>query len=133
MRFLHWLKPGTNVVLLLVMVLSCVMGCGPSRVPLSDVQEAKSLAQRLLEKWKSGEDMSKFATESPPIFVSEDLWRKGSKLQSYAFLDEGQMFGSNVRFQITLKCVSKEGKASERTFYYLVTTTPALTFFREES
>ena len=133
MLYIHSCKPGTNVVLFLVMVLSCVMGCGPSRVPLSDIQEAKSLAQQLLEKWKSGEDMSKFATESPPIFVSEDLWRKGSKLQSYAFLDEGQLFGSNVRFQITLKCLSKEGKASERTFYYLVTTTPALTFFREES
>lgn len=133
MMYFQSLKPGTSVVLFLVMAFSCVMGCGPSRVPLSDVQEAKNLAQQLLEKWKSGEDMAKFATESPPIFVSEDLWRKGAKLQSYTFLDEGQMFGSNIRFQITLKCVSKEGKATERTFYYLVTTTPALTFFREES
>lgn len=89
-----------NLVLFLVMVFGCVTGCGPSRVPLSDVQEAKSLAERLLEKWKSGEDMSKFATESPPIFVSEDLWRKGAKLQSYAFLDEGKMFGSNVRLSL---------------------------------
>ena len=132
MRFFPSFRFGTNLALFLVFLIGCV-GCGPARVPLSDIQEAKGLAQRLLEKWKSGEDMSKFATESPPIFISEDIWKKGAKLQSFAFLDEGTMFGSNVRFQITLKYMSKDGKASERTFYYLVTTTPALTFFREES
>jgi hypothetical protein len=132
MRFFPSFQFGTNLALFLALFLGCV-GCGPSRVPLSDIQEAKNLAQRLLEKWKSGEDMSTSATESPPIFVSEDIWKKGAKLQSFAFLDDGKMFGSNVRFQITLKYVSKDGKASERTFYYLVTTTPALTFFREES
>ena len=132
MRFFPSFRFGANLALFLVFLIGCV-GCGPARVPLSDIQEAKGLAQRLLEKWKSGEDMSKFATESPPIFISEDIWKKGAKLQSFAFLDEGKMFGSNVRFQITLKYMSKDGKASERTFYYLVTTTPALTFFREES
>jgi hypothetical protein len=100
---------------------------------MSDIQQAKSLAERMLGKWKSGEEMSKFASQTPPVYVSEDLWKKGAKLESFTFIDEGQMFGSNVRFKITLKCTWKDGKVSERTFSYLVTTTPALTFFREES
>lgn len=116
-----------------LLVICMLFGCGPGRVPESDVQQAKALAERLLDQWKSGSDPSRFATDNPPIFVSEDLWKKGAKLESFQFLDEGQMAGSNVRFKISLKCTGKDGKISERTFYYLVTTTPAMTFFREES
>jgi len=119
--------------LFVLLILGSTMGCGPTQVPMSDIQQAKSLAERMLGKWKSGEEMSKFASQTPPVYVSEDLWKKGAKLESFTFIDEGQMFGSNVRFKITLKCTWKDGKVSERTFNYLVTTTPALTFFREES
>ncbi len=113
--------------------LVCATGCGPSKVPLSDSQQARELAEKLLGQWKSGVTIEELSRQSPPIYASEDLWKMGAKLTDYHFVGDGEMLGPNVRFKISLKCSGKDGKVTERSFNYLVTTTPALTFSREES
>ena len=110
----------------------CV-GCGPRQVPLSDKAQARQVAEKVLDAWKSGSSMEEMKSLSPPIIVSEDLWRKQSSLNSYQFISDGEMLGPNVRFSIQLTCTDSEGKEIDRTFNYLVTTTPAITFFREEN
>lgn len=123
----------TKFVLAVVLVgLVVASGCGPEKVPVSDSQQARSLAVKLLDQWKSGVKSAELPQQSPPIYVSENLWAKGAKLQEYEIVGDGEMLGPNVRFKISLKYSENDGKVSERAFNYLVTTTPALTFFREE-
>ena len=109
------------------------VGCGPAKVPPSDSQQALALVEKLMEQWKSGTSVEELAKMTPPTFVSEALWKGGAKLTDYKVVGEGEMLGPNVRFKIALKYAGKNGAVAEKSFNYLVTTTPALTFFREES
>jgi len=120
--------------ILILMFLGFMMatGCGPSKVPLSDSQQARTLAEKLLDQWKLGVKMDALPNQTPPVYVSEDLWKKEATLIEFKFHGDGEMLGPNVRFKISLKCKGKDGKLTQRSFNYLVTTTPALTFFREE-
>ena len=124
---------GSPLILVFVFLgLVFTTGCGPRKVPLSDGHQAKELAEKLLRQWKSGASIDDLSRQTPPIFVSEDLWKNGAKLSDFQILGDGEMLGPNVRFKISLKCSGKDGKMMERSFNFLVTTTPALTFFREE-
>ena len=115
-------------------LLCCLLasGCGPAKVPPSDTKQALELVDKLMGEWKSGVTVEELAKMTPPTFVNEALWKSGAKLTDYKVVGEGEMLGPNVRFKISLKYTGKNGTAAERSFNYLVTTTPALTFFREE-
>ena len=122
----------TLMVFSLLLCCLLAVGCGPAKVPPSDSQQALTLVEKLMGQWKSGATVEELATMTPPTYVSEDLWKKGVKLTDYKVVGEGEMLGPNVRFKISLKYSGKNGTVTERSFHYLVTTTPALTFFREE-
>lgn len=108
-------------------------GCSqqPS-VPMSDMAKARQVAEKVLDAWKSGAAMESMKNETPPIVVSEDLWRNKATLTSYKFQGDGERMGTNVRHKVLLIYADKSGKKMERTFNYLITTVPAVTFFREE-
>lgn len=110
----------------------CLSGCSQPQVPVSDLAQARKVAEQVLEAWKSGSTMDDLKKLSPPIIVYDDLWRKQAKLSSYKIQGEGALHGSNARFQIQLTFSDTDGKTAEKSFAYLVTTTPAITFFREE-
>lgn len=110
-----------------------LVGCSGPQVPISDKAQAKKVAEQVLDAWKSGSAMDEMKDLSPPIIVSEDLWRKNVILNAYSFNGEGSMLGPNVRFEIQLKYNDGGGRDVERAFAYLVTTTPVITFFREDS
>lgn len=112
--------------------LPCLIGCGQPSVPVSDLVQAKQVATQVLDAWKSGSTIDELKKKSPAIIVSDDLWRRKVILNSYRFLDEGAMLGPNARFVIQLNYSDPEGKKAEKSFAYLVTTTPAITFFRED-
>lgn len=112
--------------------LLSLSGCSQPQVPVSDIVQSRKVAEQVLDAWKSGSAMEEMKSLSPAIIASEDLWRKKVKLDSYKFLDDGSMLGSNARFEIQLNYKEVDGKSMEKSFAYLVTTTPAITFFREE-
>jgi len=121
--------------LIILPVLFCALlaaGCGPAPVPPSDSKQALAIVERLMSQWKTGVTVGELAQSNPPTFVSEVLWKNGSKLTDYRVVGEGEMLGPNVRFKISLKYLGKNGAVAQRSFNYLVTTTPAMTFFREE-
>lgn len=122
-------------LMFLPLLLCCllVVGCGPAKVPPSDSQQALALVEKLMGQWKSGTSVEELAKMTPPTYVSEALWKEGVKLTDYKVVGDGEMLGPNVRFKISLKYAAKNGTVAEKSFNYLVTTTPALTFFREES
>ncbi len=123
-----------DLLIVVPIVLCCVFssGCGPATVPPSDTKQALELVDKLMGQWKSGATVEELAKMTPPIFVSEALWKSGARLTDYKVVGEGEMLGPNVRFKISLKYIGKNGTSEERSYNYLVTTTPALTFFREE-
>jgi hypothetical protein len=121
-----------KVLSLLIVLLSGILGCSEPKVPVSDLAQAKAIAEQVLEAWMSGSAMDDLKRMSPPIIVSEDLWRRQVALRSYKISGDGAMLGPNARFDIQLTYLEANGTSVEKTFGYLVTTTPAITFFREE-
>jgi hypothetical protein len=117
----------------LAIVLSQFAGCSSApSVANSDPTKAKEIATTILDAWKNGETMESLKQKTPPMFAVIDLWKDGSKLNSYEFVGDGEMVGPNVRFQVRFNCQDKAGKKVDKTIKYLVTTTPAITFIKED-
>lgn len=115
--------------------MTCVLlqlGCTPSTAPMSDAGRAKELLQSALDAWQSGASIEDSRKANPPVYVTEDFWRNGSKLREYKLVGESEVLGSNIRFKVDLRCTNKAGKAMDKSVRYLVTTVPALTIVREE-
>jgi hypothetical protein len=108
------------------------IGCAPATAPMSDAKKAKELLQSMLDEWKAGTSMDGMKHRDPPIYVIEDLWRSGNKLDNYTLVGESETLGSNIRFEVELKCNNESGKVIEKSVRYIVTTQPALTMVREE-
>jgi hypothetical protein len=66
------------------------------------------------------------------VYVAEELWLSGSQLTDYQLTSPGEVFGSNIRFKVKLKCSDSKGGTTDRQLKYLVTTTPACTIARED-
>lgn len=109
-----------------------LVGCGPRTVPASDVEQATALITQTLNEWKTGATVDAQRVKSPPIYVAEDLWQNGAELRDYKLTGPGQVFGTNVRFQVTLQCTDSAGTTKDRNVKYLVTTTPQQTIARED-
>ena len=109
-----------------------LVGCSPTTAPMSDAAKAKELLQKMLGEWQSGTKLGEIKKLSPPVYITEDLWRNGAILDEFSLADDSEVLGSNIRIQVKLKCSSKNGKVVERSVRYLVTTQPALTIAREE-
>lgn len=116
----------------IVLALSFQIGCRPVGAPMSDASQAKTLMQKTMEQWRSGGSLDELRKQSPPVYVTEDLWRNGALLNDYSISEESERLGSNIRLRVNLRCTNKSGKAIEKSFRYIVTTQPALTIVREE-
>ena len=115
-----------------LLVLLLAIGCGPPQASPSDPELAKALLEETLDAWKQGATIAEIREQTPPVYVAEDIWLSGSKLQDYQLVDEGERFGTNIRFHVKLKVAGSRGAAKQRNVSYLVTTTPALTIARED-
>lgn len=117
-----------------VMVLGIASaGCGRGvAAPQSDTEAATVLIDRSLRQWKEGRTVADLRGETPPIYVSDELWLKGAKLVDFTIDQDGELFGTNVRFHVTVSVADPKGKESKQAVKYLVTTTPAMTIARED-
>lgn len=115
-----------------VLVLCLQFGCSPANAPISDAAQAKVLLQKTLNEWKSGTSLNEIRQHNPPVYVTEDLWRSGAKLNEYSIAEESGVLGNNIRLEVYLKFTNKSGNAIRRSFRYIVTTRPAQTIVREE-
>lgn len=116
----------------IVLVLCLQFGCSPATAPMSDASQAKALLQKTLDEWKSGTSLDEMRKHNPPVYVTEDLWRSGAKLNEYSIAEDSVLLGSNIRLEVNLKFTNKSGNAIKKSFRYIVTTRPALTIVREE-
>lgn len=120
---------------LLALLCLLVDGCAPSgvRAPPSDIETAKSLLTRSLERWQAGSLVGDLLQEDPPVYFSDDAYAKGLRLLEFELNSTGEMYVTNVKFDVSLRLQGIAGGTTrETTVTYLVTTTPALTISRLE-
>jgi hypothetical protein len=96
------------------------------------VASATRLLESSLSAWKSGRTVAEMRQQIPPTYVADDLWLQGFQLKDYEVHGQGESFGTNVRFQVTLRGSTANGKTSERKVKYLVATQPANSVARED-
>ena len=121
-----------SLSLLLLATVTMLLGCGPVQAPVSDPEQATKLVAQVMGEWKLGKKWGETKQQTPPIYVTEDLWRNGLTLNDFSLIGNGELLGTSVRVQVNLKCTDKNGKVISRSVRYLVTTKPALTVMREE-
>lgn len=119
-----------RIAFLLLAALTC--GCAQSGVAVSDVGAATELLETTFQSWKSGQSVESLRSGSPPIYIAEEMWDQGFLLSDFAIDGVGELYGSNVRFLVTLTGKDKGGAEVSRQVKYLVTTTPALTIARAD-
>ncbi len=119
-------------LLVCALAASSFGGCTARSTPVSDVDQATALITRTFDEWKNGATLVAQREKSPPVYVAEELWLNGTKLSDYKLTEPGEVFGTNIRFRVTLNCADKSGATKSRDLKYLVTTTPACTIARED-
>jgi hypothetical protein len=126
--------PGLNLLGIGVFLLtSLVAGCAKHVPPVSDVEQATDLIKQTFDDWQAGASLDAQRDKQPPVYVAEELWLNGTQLKEYELNGPGEVFGTNIRFQVTLKFAGSRSAASnDRQLKYLVTTTPACTIARED-
>jgi len=117
---------------LVLLFFTLVAGCGRTGPAISDVAAATELLQASFESWKSGGTVASLRQASPPVYVAEEMWDDGFVLSDFTIDGNGEMYGTNVRFSVTLNGKDKRGSTVSRQLKYLVTTTPALTIARAD-
>lgn len=127
--------PRRNVlgVGVLCLMACLVAGCAKQAPQVSDVEQATVLIKQTFDDWKAGASHATQRDKSPPVYVAEELWLNGANLKEYELNGPGEVFGTNIRFHVTLKCAgSGSNELNGRQLKYLVTTTPACTIARED-
>lgn len=107
-----------------------MVGCESARAPVSDIESGRQLLVSSLSDWKQGVSVAAMKQKSQAVYVSEELWEQGYVLNDFKLDSEGELYGTNVRIQVTLQLTDKANQKSNLAVTYLVTTTPALTIAR---
>lgn len=128
----HFLKRRFVAGLFLVFCLP-ILGCGGGvSAPVSDVSTAEALVRETLDAWKAGKSAADLKGQSPAVYFAEDLIVKGVALQGYSLDSAGEVYGTNIRFDVSLKCSDQREGEKTHKVRYLVCTTPACCISREE-
>lgn len=120
------------IMALLVTVVGVLSFQSSNTVPVSDATAAGELLQRTLEDFRAQRSVGELRQQQPPVYVSDELWLSPFQLKNYNIEGPGEMYGTNVRFRVTLEGVDPTGKKVTHQVKYLVTTTPALTIAKED-
>lgn len=113
---------------LLILLHGCSGGNGSANVNPDRAREVLRIA---LDHWKSGGPIDSLKTGSPPIVAQDFDWMAGRPLVAYEVEGEGKFEDINLRVPVRLTLRDKGGKEITRTVHYLVSTSPALTVFRD--
>ncbi|APW63951.1 hypothetical protein [Paludisphaera borealis] len=115
---------------LAMLVALSVAGCSGGVANPVDPDRARVALKSALDHWKSGGDPLSMPTSATPMTVQDLEWQSGAKLVDYEVLGDGEPADANLRVKVKLTLAGK-GKNAEKTVNYLVTTSPAVTVFRD--
>lgn len=106
------------------------VGCSSGVAHPVEPGPALTALRTTLDAWKAGRSPDSLKEASPPIVAQDLEWLSGAKLEGYQIEGEGVPADANLDVRVRLSLVAK-GKKVERDARYLVTTSPALTVFRD--
>jgi hypothetical protein len=118
-------------------VLACsalVAGCGePGRSYPVEPEKARQALRSTLDAWKEGKTPDDLRRWAPEVVAQDRDWKGGSRLIDYRLLDDGEALDDNLRVQVELTLRDPEGKERKKTVFYVITTRPAITVFRDSN
>lgn len=116
-------------------VLCATAGCGGTNYSppkAADPAVARQTLKTVLDAWKSGTPKDSLASQTPKVFVGDEDWSGGNALKDYKLIDDGESYGSNVRFRVGLELDSKGGTSLQKTVRYIVATDPVVSITRDD-
>lgn len=98
-----------------------------------DPPKAREALKTALESWKKGDAPKSLQASPTPMTVQDLDWMGGKKLVDYQILSDGESLDANLSIpvKLTLESDPAKKKPLEKKVYYLVSTTPATTVFRD--
>jgi len=123
-------SPGLLAAVLSAILALTVSGCSKGVANPVDPDRARVALRSALDHWKSGGDPPSIPSSSLPMTVQDLEWQSGAKLVNYEVLGDGEPADANLRVKVKLTLAGR-GKNTEKTVNYLVTTSPAVTVFRD--
>jgi hypothetical protein len=115
---------GLSVLVLSVLPLGCV-GQAPA-----DPDQARATLAMALDAWRDGRTMDQVTNGSPPITVSDPLWKAGVKLSRYKVAETANPTGFDLKIPVELWLEDSNGKARQEKVKYTVSVQPARTVLR---
>ena len=112
--------------------LVCVVGCsdGGVRYPVRpDV--ANQTLNAVLSHWKNGGKPDELRDADPQIVVQDFDRASGTRLTEFAVADDAAALDANLSVQVRLELTHADGRTETRNVWYLVSTDPVLTVFRD--
>ena len=129
-----WLVGACLVTLLTLLLPGC---SNPATAHAVDPPQAREALKAALDGWKNGETPKSLESSSTPIVVQDFDWMAGAKLSNYEIIDEGKAEDANLRVRVNLTLSggrasgASQPKTAEKKVWYLVTTSPKVTVFRD--
>jgi hypothetical protein len=107
-------------------------GCsGAPGAATVDAPRAREALETTLERWAKGDSPADLKAGSPSVVVQDFDWEAGAKLVRFRVVDEGRFDDANLRIPVELTLKGANGRESTRRVTYVVSTSPAITVFRE--
>ena len=126
----RWLAAG-----LVVLAALPLAGCwSSSQAHAVDAPRAREALKTALDHWKSGQDPRSLQSSPTPMTVQDFDWSGGARLVDYQVIDDGQAKDANLSIKVKLVLNAPEkgqSKPTEKSVWYLVTTSPSVTVFRD--
>jgi hypothetical protein len=121
---------GLLAAVLSAIIAPAISGCSKGVADPVDPDRARVALKSALDHWKSGGDPLSMPTSATPMTVQDLEWQSGARLVDYEVLGDGEPADANLRVKVKLTLAGKV-KNTEKTVNYLVTTSPAVTVFRD--
>lgn len=129
---------GTLWIVVASLATLLLPGCSnSSSAHAVDMPRARDALKSALDEWKKGESLKSVRSSSSPMVVQDSDWAAGAKLTDYEIIGDGQAQDANLRVGVKLTVNGSpatgksQGKTVEKKVWYLVTTSPQVTVFRD--
>jgi hypothetical protein len=126
------------IAALLALATLLLPGCSnPGTAHAVDSPRARDALKSALDEWKKGQGPKSLESSSTPVVVQDVDWAAGAKLIDYQLVDDGMAEDANLRVRVKLTMSGGQpqgktaGKTAEKSVWYLVTTSPKVTVFRD--
>ena len=116
----------------LVLALAGCRGESPPLDMATTPEKSRAALTAAFDAWKAGGTVQTLAAKSPPVYLVDDSFTKGSKLVEYRFEGEPKIVGTGMTYIVTLTLQDGAKPAGTRKLAYRVVTDPNIAIFRED-